>query len=70
MARYQPYDVPQGKVLPLSLADHILPGSFESTLHELVEQPLDLALFAPQSPRSRENKSPGRSRAAFSPRRA
>jgi transposase len=46
MARYKPYDVQQGEFIPLSFADQLLPGSFEHTRHELVEQPLDLSIFA------------------------
>jgi hypothetical protein len=29
MARYKPYDVGQGKFIPVSFPDQILPGSFE-----------------------------------------
>lgn len=45
MARYKPYDVDQGKFIPVSFRDQILPGSFEYALHEIVEQHIDLTPF-------------------------
>jgi transposase len=45
MARYKPYDVDQGKFIPVSFPDQILPGSFEYALHEIVEEHLDLSPF-------------------------
>ena len=45
MARYQPYNLDQGKFIPVSFRDQILPGSFESALHEIVEQHIDLSPF-------------------------
>jgi transposase len=42
MARDTPYDVDQGKVIPLSFRDQILPGSFEYAFDEIVEPHLDL----------------------------
>ena len=45
MARYKPYDLKQDKFIAVSYADQILPGSFESTLNELVENQLDLSVF-------------------------
>ena len=42
MARYKPYDVEQGKFIPISFRDQILPGSFAYALDEIVEQHLDL----------------------------
>jgi transposase len=45
MARYKPYDLNQAKMIPLSYADQILPGSFEHALSELVEHHLDLSVF-------------------------
>jgi transposase len=45
MARYQPYDLDQGKFIPVSFRDQILPGSFEYALNEIVEQHLDLTPF-------------------------
>lgn len=45
MARFQPYDVDQGKFIPVSFRDQILPGSFEYTLNEIVERHIDLTPF-------------------------
>lgn len=45
MARYKPYDVDQDKFIPVSFRDQILPGSFEHTLNEIVEQHIDLTPF-------------------------
>lgn len=45
MARYQPYDLDQGKFIPVSFRDQILPGSFEYALNEIVEQHIDLTAF-------------------------
>lgn len=46
MARYLPYDVHQDKFIPVSFRDQILPGSFEHALSEIVDQHIDLTLFA------------------------
>lgn len=46
MARYKPYDVHQDKFISVSFRDQILPGSFEYTLNEVVDQHIDLAPFA------------------------
>lgn len=45
MARYKPYNLKQAKMIPLSYADQIVPGSFEHALNEIVEQHLDLTVF-------------------------
>lgn len=45
MARYKPYDVDQDKFIPVSFRHQILPGSFEHTLNEIVEQHIDLTPF-------------------------
>jgi len=45
MARYKPYNLKQDKMIPLSYADQIVPGSFEYALNEIVEEHLDLTLF-------------------------
>jgi transposase len=45
MARYKPYDYGQMKLLPVSFAQQILPGSFEHTLSELIDNEVDLAVF-------------------------
>ena len=46
MARYKLYDVSQDKFIPVSFCDQILPGSFEYSLNEIVDQHIDLAPFA------------------------
>jgi transposase len=46
MARYKPYDVHQDKFIPVSFRDQILPGSFEYSLNEIVDEHIDLAPFA------------------------
>jgi transposase len=45
MARYKPYDLNQDKFIAVSYVDQILPGTFEHTLNELVENDLDLSVF-------------------------
>ena len=49
MARYKPYDLKQDKMIPVSYADQIVPGSFESALNDLVEEHLDLSGFEKRS---------------------
>ena len=46
MARYKPYDLKQDKFIAVSYADQIVPGSFEYALNEIVEEHLDLTVFA------------------------
>lgn len=46
MARYKPYNLKQHKMIPLSYADQIVAGSFEYALNEIVEEHLDLSVFA------------------------
>jgi transposase len=45
MARFKPYDLDQHKFIPVCYHDQILPGSFEYTLNEIVEEHLDLTAF-------------------------
>ncbi len=45
MARYKPYDYTQAKLLPIAFSRQILPGTFEYTLHYIVEHDLDLSIF-------------------------
>jgi len=45
MARYKHYDYGQMKMLPVSYAAQILPGSFEHTLAGLVDEEFDLEVF-------------------------
>ena len=45
MARYKDYCYDQTKLLPVSYARQILPGTFEHTLHHLIDHELDLSAF-------------------------
>src|SRR3990172_2829361 len=44
MARYKDYNYDQCKLLPISYANQILPGTFEYTLHYVIDD-IDLAIF-------------------------
>jgi hypothetical protein len=41
MARYKPYNLKQYKLIPLSYAHQVMPGSSEYALNEIAEQHLD-----------------------------
>ena len=45
MARYKEYDYSQGKFIPLQFDKQILPGTFEHTLHYLIDNEIDLSIF-------------------------
>lgn len=45
MARYKHYDYAQTKMLPISFDRQILPGTFEYTLSELIDEHVDLSVF-------------------------
>ena len=45
MPRYKPYSYDQAKLLPVSFAKHILPGTFEYTLNHLIDHEIDLSRF-------------------------
>lgn len=45
MARYKHYDYSQMKMLPISFDRQILPGTFEYTLHYLIDEKIDLSVF-------------------------
>lgn len=45
MAKYKHYDYRQTKMLPISFDRQILPGTFEYTLNELLDQHIDLSVF-------------------------
>jgi transposase len=45
MARYKPYNYGQMKLLPVSFEQQILPGTFEYTLNELIDDEVDLKVF-------------------------
>jgi len=45
MAKYKPYDYSQTVLLPVSLADQLMPGTLEFAINTLVEERLDLSQF-------------------------
>ncbi len=45
MPRYKPFDYNQTVMLPLSLENQLLPGTFEFALHHLIESRIDLSKF-------------------------
>ena len=45
MAKYKGYDYSQGKFIPVYFDKQILPGTFEYTLHYLIDNEIDLTLF-------------------------
>ena len=45
MARYKDYDYTQGKFIPIHFDKQILPGTFEHTLHFLIDNEIDLSVF-------------------------
>ncbi len=45
MARYKDYDYSQGKMIPIHFDKQILPGTFEYSLHYLIDNEIDLSLF-------------------------
>jgi len=45
MARYKKYDYSQGKFIPVFFDKQILPGTFEYTLHYLIDNEIDLSIF-------------------------
>ena len=45
MARYKEYDYTQGKFIPVHFDKQILHGTFEYTLHYLIDNEIDLSIF-------------------------
>ena len=45
MARYKPYKYDQMVMIPISFQDQLAPGTLEHTIHELVEDYIDLSVF-------------------------
>ena len=43
MARYKEYDYSQGKFIPIHFDKQILPGTFEYSLHYLIDNEIDLS---------------------------
>jgi hypothetical protein len=52
MAKYKEYDYSQGKFIPLSFDNQILPGTFEHTLHYLIDSEIDLSTSGTRMTRS------------------
>jgi transposase len=45
MARYKAYDYSQGKFIPIHFDRQILPGTFEYSLHYLIDNEIDVSVF-------------------------
>ena len=45
MPRFKPYDTSQNLLLPVNLAEQLVPGSFEYTLNYLVDHEIDTSIF-------------------------
>jgi transposase len=45
MARYKDYNYSQGKFIPIHFDRQILPGTFEYSLHYLIDNEIDLSIF-------------------------
>jgi transposase len=45
MARYKDYSYEQGKLIPISFYQQILPGTFEFALNYIIDNELDLSIF-------------------------
>lgn len=45
MARYKHYNYDQMMMVPVSLADQLIPGTLEYAIHRVVEERLDLSMF-------------------------
>jgi hypothetical protein len=45
MARYKEYDYSQGKFIPIHFDWQILVGTFEYSLHYLIDNEIDLCMF-------------------------
>jgi hypothetical protein len=45
MPNYKPYNLDQMKLIPVNFHRQIQPGSFEFTLHALIEDDIELSVF-------------------------
>ncbi len=45
MAKFKPYDYDQMVMIPITLKEQLEPGTIEYTIHELIEQEIDLSIF-------------------------
>jgi len=48
MARYKEYSYEQGKLIPVSFKEQILPGTFEYALNHIIDHEIDLSIFEPR----------------------
>ena len=48
MGRFKEYSYEQSVFLPINFNKQILPGTFEYTLHNLIDKKIDLSLFYEQ----------------------
>jgi transposase len=46
MARYRHYDYDQLMMVPVSLGEQLVPGTLEYAIHHVIEERLDLSIFA------------------------
>jgi hypothetical protein len=53
MARYKDYDYSQGKFIPIHFDREVLPGTFEYSLHYLIDNEIDLRVEPTYPPRTR-----------------
>jgi hypothetical protein len=45
MPNYKPYNLDQTKLIPVDFHRQIQPGTFEFTLHLIIEEDVDLSVF-------------------------
>ena len=45
MARYKPYDYDQMMMVPISLAEQLVPGTLEHAIHHIIEERVDTSFF-------------------------
>jgi hypothetical protein len=58
MARYKDYDYSQGKFIPIHFDRQILPGTFEYSLHYLIDNEIDIRVERIYHSRETEGKHP------------
>lgn len=46
MPRFKAYDYDQDKLIPIRFSKQIVPGTFEYTLNYLIDQVIDVSVFA------------------------
>jgi len=45
MAKYKPYDYSQSLLIPVSLHEQLMPGTYEFAIHTLMEGRMDMSVF-------------------------